>query len=334
MDNDTFTASDFSSAEASLSSESAAASPAPAESSAPVTETAPLDAATTLPADSATTTSPSTEPAAVAGPIPFQAHKTALENARTKATQEANAQWQQYEWAKQIDPQDFQQVQQISRHFKPGGNPIEGLQSLMAEIRKDPQYDAQLKSMAARALSQRSTAQPQVQDFNPKSIQLEDGSIFSGYSADQVQALVTQELAKVRQELQPVLKTHEAMQTERAEAARTHQIEQFTSSAYADIVTWPGMELKENQQALAQEIARMQVDPNDSSAVLLAANTAFRKVIASKGYTASRQAVLNDINRQAAASTVNPAQSSTRAPKTMDEMSISEALQYVAAQSR
>jgi hypothetical protein len=323
MSDDTFTASDFQSAE---STSSDAGTPTPDGSSAPVDTTAQPEGATTQPAVAATVVSPSTEPTKPQGPIPFDDHKRILENAR-KANDEYR---QRVGWAEQIDPQEFQQVQQLARTLS--ANPIEGLQQLIGEIRKDPQYDAQLKSLAARALSQRS--QPAPAEPEMVQVQLEDGSVVMMPRDPQAWLAHQQRQweANLEQRLQPLQKTHEQLQAERQALQQQQQIEHFVTSTMTDVTTWQGMETKEAQAALANDLAQARINPNDPREVRDALNNSYRRVIVPTLLTGSRQAVLNDIQRQAGASTVNPSQSGTRAPKTMEQMSIAEALRYVDAQ--
>lgn len=335
MSDDTFSASDFSSAETSLSSEPAAQpAAAPVEPSAPVETPAQPGEATIPPAAAPTDAPPSTEPTEP-GPIPFPAHKTALDNARAKAVAEYR---QQYGWAEQVNPQEFQQIQQIARHFT-SGDPIAGLQEMIAEIRKDPQHDAALKSLAARALAQGRAAPVEDQEPQPDlQMQREDGQVVHLYSADQQAKrdgfLQRQLLARVQQELGPVLATHQQLQQREQATAQQHAVDHFVTTTYDDLKTWPGMDAPEAQAAVARDLQAARIDPHDPREVALALNAAYRRVVLPTLQTSSRQAVLNDINRQAAASSVNPAHSSTRAPKSMDEMSIAEALQHVAAQGR
>jgi hypothetical protein len=327
MADDTFTAADFAPAP---SGDTSTASPA-TETAAPVDTAASEGAATTEPVAD-TTGSPSTEQPK-AGPIPFDAHKTALENARTKAVEEWKA---KYGWAEQVDAAEFQQLQQIARHFA-GGDVINGLQHLIAEIRKDPQYDAALRSLAAKQLAaaRSQSAEPQEPQADLP-IQLEDGRVVHLYSAEQQakrEAFLQQKwLSQVKQEFSPLVKTHEDLQTERAAYAKQVEVGRYVESTFKDVTTWPGMDDPANQKAVANALATMRVNDDDPREVSLALNAAYRQVVLPTLHSASRRAVLTTLNEQANASTVNPAATSTRAPKSMDEMSIAEALAYEAAQ--
>jgi hypothetical protein len=336
MSDDTFSASDFTSAETSLSSD-APASAAPVEASAPVETAAQPGEATTQPA-AIETTSPSTEPAKPAGPIPFDVHKTALENARIKATQEALAQFdQQYGWAKQVDRGELEHALTVARKLNVGAGPeafISGLQELLTDGQRDPQIAAALRSFQGKALAQLRQQQAQPDQEPQFLLESADGSVrFDPQAFQQWKQWNEQRvLSQVEQKLQPLQQAHQQTQEQQARVARAQQVEHFTTTTFADLQTWPGMESQDARAAVAKELAAARIDPDDPREVQLALNAAYRKAVLPTLHTASRQAVLNDINRQAAASTVNPAQTSTRAPKSMADMSIAEALQFVAAQ--
>jgi hypothetical protein len=325
---DSITASDFSAAETSISSEPAAAATADTTSPAPVDASAPPEAATTAPADATAAVTPTTEPTKPAGPVPLEVHTRALENARTKAVADYK---QQYGWAEQIPQADVQEAVRIAQLSQ--RDPIGYLQEFVKDLQNHPTYGAQLKSLAAKALAQRGTQSQQGPDLNPIQVQLEDGRTVGLFSADQIAALKSQWFGEVEQRFQPVFQTHETLQAERAATQRQLQVDNFVSTTHGDVLTWPGMQDKANQIAVAQALAAAKVESDDPREVSLALNAAYRAVVLPKLQSTSRQSVVDDITRSANASTVNPAHPSTRAPKPMDQMSIAEALQHVAAQS-
>lgn len=332
MADDTFSASDFESA-ASASSEPASTS-APAESSAPAETAVSEGSATTAPAVPAGELS--TDPKGQEGPIPFAVHKTALENARQKAI----ADWdQQYGWAKQVDAAEFQQLQRIARHFVPGADPVEGLKHFIAEIRQDPAVDAALRSLHARELAaaRGSSAKSEQEPQPDLPIQLEDGRVVHLYSAEQQAKreayLQRQWLAQVEQKLQPVTQTFEQLQQREAEALRQADIAHFTERSFNEMRTWPGMDKDDNLRAVAEAMKAMNLPANASKELVsLAANAAWRQVVVPNLQRTANESVLATLNQQRNASTVNPAQTSTRPPKPMDQMSIAEALEHVATQ--
>lgn len=326
MSDDTFTASDFTSAEASASSEPAASVSTSGESSAPVDLAAQPGEATTQPA--AATDSLSTEPDENTPGPRLKDHQRILENARQKAVAEYQ---QRYGWAEQVSAEEFQQIQSIARHFA-SGNQLEGIKALLNEARKDPTVEAQLRSEAARILAQR--AQPTGPDLHPIQVQLENGQTVGLYSAEQIAALKDQWLSAVEQKLQPLQQSH-AQQQQAAEAARFEAAwTQWQTRTVSDAASWPGMDNPDTRAQFAQEVGRNieRIPANRVDLIEREIDRAYRKVVVPTLATSSRQAVLNDINRHANASTVNPGRTTTRVPKSMDDMSIAEALQHVAAQ--
>lgn len=293
-------------------------------------------AATTEPAQ-ATTDALSTEPAPhTAGPIPFDVHKTALDNARQKAV----AEWdQQYGWAKQVNQQEFQQVTDLAR--RASADPIGYLQDFIKELQSHPEHSAQLRSLAAKALAQRAQSAPAPeQEPQPDlPIQLEDGRVVHLYSADQQAKreafLHAKWMQTVEQRLQPFQQTHEAMQAERAAVQEAHANEQFATSVTTDVKTWPGV-TDEAMKAMALEIANDPQLPRTPEYADLkdAANRAYRKVVVPNAQRAATASVLSNHHLKVDANTVSPNQSTTGAPKSYGEMSWKEAFQAEMAARR
>jgi hypothetical protein len=238
-----------------------------------------------------------------------------LANARTKAAEEALA---PYAWAKQVQPQEFQQIQRIAAHFAQGDT-MGGLKALLAEARKDPQVDAQLRSEAARILSQRQQPSPTAPQM--VNVQLEDGSVVpmprdpEAWLAHQKQ----QWTAEIEQKFQPVTKTIEQLHADRAAAVQQQQVEQFTAKTYQDMATWPGMDSAENQKAVATAMGQMGL-PDDASPdqVLLAAERAWRTHIAPQLSNRAQAQLLDSLKTKAAASSsVNPGSAAPSAPRTV-----------------
>lgn len=243
-----------------------------------------------------------------AGEPPKERWADILTNARTKAAEEALA---PLAWAQGINPQEFSQIQTLARQLYGGGNPVEGLQTLIAELRKDPQVEAQIRSFAAKTLAQRSQpAEPQ-EPQPDLPIQLEDGRVVHLYSAEQQAKreafLQRQWLASVQQELQPLKQAHEQTQQQAAAVARQQQVDTFVSTTFADVQTWPGMQDKAALAAVAKELSNARIDESDPREVSLALNAAYRKVVLPTLSQRTEASLLDSLQRKAAASTgVNP----------------------------
>lgn len=244
------------------------------------------------------------------GEPPRERWDTILQNARQKAAEEAIA---PLAWAKQVNQAELQSVMELAR--KASTDPIAYLQDFVKELQTHPTYGAQLKSLAAKALAQRSS-QPAAPDLNPIAIQLENGQNLSMYSAEQMQALVAQEVAKVKQEFQPVFQTHEQLQAERAQAQHQAQVDHFVTSTYTDVQTWPGMADKANQVAVANALAAANVSSDDPREVSLALNAAYRQVVLPKLSQTAQTALLDNLKTKAAAATsVNPGSAASSSPR-------------------
>jgi predicted mannosyl-3-phosphoglycerate phosphatase (HAD superfamily) len=149
-------------------------------------------------------------------------------------------------------------------------------------------------------------------------VQLEDGTVVEmpRNPAEWLAAQKQQWLQEAEQKFQPFTKTVEQLQAERAEMARQQQITQYVSTTEADVKTWPGMDDAENRKAVAEELSRMNVPDDDPREVSLALNAAYRKVMLPKLQSKSESALLENLQRKAAASnTVNPGSAASSSPR-------------------
>ena len=263
-------------------------------------------------------------PASKQGPIPFEVHTKALENARTKERDAALKEWKEkFGWAEQVNPQEFQQLQQIARHFA-GGNPIEGLQSLLAEIRKDPQHDAALRSLAAKQLA--AARSQQHTDAEPEFLVSQaDGSMAFDPArfAEWKQWNQRQLLAQVEQKVQPFHEMAKALQDREAAVAKQADVTRYVDSTFADVKTWPGMDSEANQKAVADALSAMRINDDDPREVTIALNAAYRQAVLPKLSQAEHASTLASLKQKAAAkveSTTAAAPSTIARPKTPKEL--------------
>jgi hypothetical protein len=283
-------------------------------------ETASASAATTEPPVE-TSTPDGTTPGN--GEPPKERWADILSNARAKEREAAIAEYRQkVGWAEQINQQDLHHAMSIAQKLRVDAGPdafVEGLRAILAEGQQNPQIAAALRSFQGRALAQlrQQQAAPQGPDLHPIRVQLENGQEVGLYSADQITALRDQWLAQVKQEFQPVTKTIETLQAERAAAEQAQRVTHFASSTYQDMTTWPGMDSKENQRIVAHALTQARIDPNNPQEVQLAAERAWRTHVAPQQSRQAEAKLLDSLKTKAAASTgVNPgsaAPSATRA---------------------
>jgi hypothetical protein len=153
----------------------------------PETPTAPTETAATVPAVEAKPDGVQPNDKAK-GPIPFDAHHTALENARTKTRADVEAEWAPYGWAKQIDRTELESTirlaQEISR------DPVAHVERLVAEMLSHPEHGPRFRSHAGRILAS-ARGGPAV-DMSPDVIVQNDQGqeVSRTFSADRVKAIV------------------------------------------------------------------------------------------------------------------------------------------------
>lgn len=109
-----------------------------------------------------TTAAPAGDPSIAKphGPIPFDVHHTALENARTKAKNEAVAEWRQrYGWAERIPQATIEQWARQSQEIST--DPVAHYVNLGRFLQNHPLYGPQMKSHAGRVLAGGGDPMPQ-----------------------------------------------------------------------------------------------------------------------------------------------------------------------------
>ena len=294
--------------------DSSASTPDPAS---PDTASATADA--TVPPVDASTPDGTTP---TAGAPPQERWDTILANARAKAAEEAVA---PLAWAKDVSPQEFQQIRQIAAHFSKG-DVVTGLQEMIAEARKDPAVEAQIRSFAAKTLAQRSQPPVNQEPQADLPIQLEDGRVVHLYSADQQakrEAFLQQKwMQEMRQELQPLQQTHETLQAERKALAQQQEISQFVTSTFEDVKTWPGMDDVANQKAVAHALAQIQLKSDDPREVSLALNAVYRQTVLPTLNSRAQSTLLDSLKTKASASSsVNPGSAAASSPRAVSRFS-------------
>lgn len=294
------------------------ASDAAPTSISPVT---PEEPAATVQGTAETTTSAPAEPEP--GPMPFKVHKTALENARTKAREEARLEFQQqYGWAQTIDRASLEQGAQLGQMYqqdRPGF-----IRQVLSEAMSDPEMAPLIRSEAARALGAR-TAQPQPQaDLSPDiPVMDQSGNVVAQtYSADRVQAIVAKAVQDaLGKEIAPLQADFKSRQ-DRDAAVRQHQEFQATvNDIYSEATdVLPGF--KEHEAKIAEVFATIPGDPAK------ALRKAWQQVVGSTLARADQVKAdqLKELQTKAAASGINPASAvipSTKRPRSFNDPSLS-----------
>ena len=333
-DDDTSLASELSAAMGDTSTQTA-----PESATATVDPSAQPGAATTAPAG-ATAADTSTDQSKPQGPIPFEVHKTALENARTKEREAALAEWrQQHGWAEQVNRADIEQAVKLAQRYK--SDRIAFLQELVKETQDDPVFGPQLASWAARTLASRRGQSGGGEGFQlpEPDVAITDasgqtvGGTYSGGLLKQivtgaVQQAVQQAVAATEQKFAPLATSVQSWQKREAEAEHKRQVDQFGETTFADMQTWQGMDDEANRRAVGEAILAAQVDGEDPRDVLRVAEAAYRRIVVPKLMQARLSDQVQQTHLKAQANTVSPAASSAGTPKSYADMSTAEALRH------
>lgn len=256
--------------------------------------------------------------APTSGPIPFERHKAALENARTKTREEVTAQLQQ----------------QYGEHIRLGEtfreNPVQAAIQVLSELQANPVYAPQLASVAARMLANR---RGQTQDAMPEAdlTGLDANGQQVRFYSDAQQAkrdawIANRLMQQMRQELAPLQQAHqEAAERQQHEAAR----QQLTESVQSRLNEWrqrPGFaeHEKDIKTVQAQYAAR-------GHSAWDALNFAYLDVVLPRLQAQAQNRFVTEAARKAAGTTDNPATVSPTPPRR--SRSFAEALARAAGET-
>lgn len=246
------------------------------------------------------------------GPIPFEAHDTALKNAREKTRQEVEA---QYAWAKGIAEPHRQTVSQFYQLLDT--EPTQAVEVLIREIANDPDHAPKLRSLLGRLLGSRhvSPAQPSADALpEPDVIGKDDAgndiSLFSASSIPQLVAAIEARIAKqFEQKYGPLEQDFKTRQQRAAEAKRYANAVTDANAIYAEVSQYPGF--KEHEQAIAAAMTTHDWD----------IERAYNRVVVPLLGTQARKDVVASLHDKAAAAgnPPNAASAAASRPKTMAE---------------
>jgi hypothetical protein len=258
------------------------------------------------------------------GPIPFERHKEILENARRKAREEAEGEWQPYAWAKQV-PRD--QLQRMAAWYQSAiRDPYSLYERLTQELSAHPEYGAKVRSYAARLLRQ--SRQATVEDEMPQPdipVMNEQGQVVARtYSDKQLEKreayLRQQSEQSIAERLRPLEQRQARAEAKERELAARQQANQYAADTLK--------ELRQNEHFKAHE-------PKVKAALLAHPDwdvyRAFNHVLATDvlpGLSQAEQAkTLATLQQKAAAGTVGPRGAvTTDRPKFKD---FAEAMRYM-----
>lgn len=288
-------------ASASADPSTAAAGASPADSGAPTTEAAAGAGQTATSVDSTETPKDAT----TQGPIPFAAHKTALDNARTKAAQEVEA---RYAWATQIPQEHRSTVGDFYGLMDRA--PVQAAETLIRTIAADPRHAPALRSLFGKLLgtnraasSPAPTAAPAPSSAALPEPDFEDGQGNTFYSAgamkkafDALRADLTASFAKEYGPIKQDFRTRAQREAAaRAEAQATREAADWAEREYAEVQTYPHFTRYETEIAKAMEA--------DES---LTAERAYIRIVVPKLSQQERQAVAESLHDKVNAAGIQP----------------------------
>lgn len=271
-----------------------------ARDAAPTTETpvTPEGTATTEPVTA-------TPPPSAPGPIPFDVHKTALENARTKAAEQAKAEFQQqYGWAQGLDRSAVEEAARMGQLYQQDRPAF--IRQMLAEAITDPEVAPLVRSEAARVLAQRSRADAPPVDLSPD-IPVMDANgqvVAQTFSADRVKQIVNHAIQEaLGKELTPLKADYQSRQQREQAEQQRQELDRTVRDIYTEARdVLPGF--TEHEAEIAKVFETLPVNlPADK-----ALRMAWKQVVGGKLANAEqvKAQTITDLKTKAAASAVNP----------------------------
>lgn len=275
-------------------------------------------AGTTAP--QATTPDAAQAPTEAAGPIPFERHKAAIENARREAAERAAAEWKQYEWAKSVDRRAVEQAAQIGQMYQ--RDPAGYVRQMLAEAMQNEQLAPMVRSEAARLLAgARGHQAPAEVNLQPVPVQLDNGQVVSLYSAEQIAALKQQWSQELEQKFAPAMQMTEQFKAAQEQMVKQRDADVFAGSFSGELRKLP--QFAEHKAEIAARLAQVQLQSDHPAEVKAAALAIYNEVVLPKLQQAEQQKAVATLQQKAVAQTVNPsrpAPSSGQRPRTFADL--------------
>ena len=232
------------------------------------------------------------------GPIPFDAHKTALDNARTKATQETEA---KFGWAAKIPEQHRATVGEFYQTLDT--EPVMAIEALISTAANDPDQAPKLRSLLGRLLGNRAPVERPTEGRQPvkagalpaADFQDEQGNTF--YSAKKMSefadALEARIDAKYANELRPLKTDLQTRSQRELQAKQQRDADQWAETRYAKISQWPHFKAHEKAILAAMDAGEEVGD-------------AYIQIVVPQLSQTERTSVVADLHAKANASSINP----------------------------
>jgi hypothetical protein len=284
-----FSASDFSTAASAIASPEATSPEA--ASAEPTDEAAPVDAAA-APAAAAVPEKPK-------GPIPFEVHHTALNNARVKAREEASAEFdQKFGWARRVTPQQFSDWTQTANRMVT--DPVGFISEFQRQLAQDPRYAAQVRTQQSPATPD-APPQPDVQI-----VDAQGHVVGMSYSDKQTAKLLAFNEARMEAKFQKQLQPFQQMHAQAQEREEQQRITSRVDAQLSEASTWPYF--SDHQQAIGVEV-------NNGADLQSAYLTVLKRDIYPALATRERASVMEHLTHKTTASTASPSGGQTSVSK-------------------
>jgi hypothetical protein len=265
------------------------------------------------------------------GPIPFEVHKTALDNARAKATAEAQAAFDRdYSWAKQVSPETVQRWSGIASLM--ATNPSAFLDQYFSEAATHPTFGPQVKSWAAKTLARR--AEPAAPDLSPDVVVQDPQTgreVARTFTAERVQAIVDaivqKQVAPLRRDLETRQAREQQQQAEAQQAEASRRLEASTDAVLADLhdlLDITEQTPQAQKDALFSELTAL-LDANPQLSPHKAAMQVRKTRIMPALQGQVTQQVLDDLTHRAGAQAMNPSRAGiapAHRPKSFNDPSL------------
>lgn len=308
---DTITASDFSSAASSLSSsggtDSTTSTQSQQSTSTTDTQNSSFSGQTTGESASVSAEAPQTDQnvSVQQGQPPRERWDSILENARRKAREEVESQYQEIQWARQIDRGELE----AARAWMDLGNrnPMLALDQLLnGIIQSSPQARAQVERYVQNLFAQGQGQRHVDDDPAPEPDIPTDQSNGQPvvYSAQQMQKLLAWQQRQLTKQFQQEMQQQVGpIQAERAAQQQQRMVETYSKQAVGAVRDLPGF--NENKVEITRIYAQMPLRDGRTEGEKL--RDAYLQVVGKKLQFQGRQQAVQDITRKAGATTVNPA---------------------------
>lgn len=252
--------------------------------------------------DPASATHPSAKPQ---GPIPFEVHKTALDNARAKEREAVAAEWKPYEWAKSIPRESLDHMSNIAQRMT--SDPIGFLEEFEKELTSHPTYGPQLRSRAGRMLASARGASPETEPSPDVDITDATGNVTGQtYSAKQLAArdawLKRQLLTEIDQ--QYGLTTMKAEREQSVKAQEKAAALERDRNATVDAQAREILDLLDGDETHTADVLKTMTEHPDWSPRKCALHVRDTAIVAKRLQPKAQQAALDAIKQKAAGNTV------------------------------